>query len=297
MNFKRLILCLLFPASVLMATAQNTETHGTNVTPVSPSQMESFKVDSLSPAGDLYKYIWTSERLNPYHTTVDSMPDSIEIDVCEFVFPTKSNHVTSTFGFRRYRYHYGVDIGLQTGDTVRASFCGKVRIVDYEAKGYGRYVVIRHENGLETVSAHLSRVLVKENQVVKAGDPIGLGGSTGHSTGPHLHYEMRMLGNPFNPTKLIDFDHKCINTGCYEITKRETFNHKYTQVNSAPGLHAKPTSPSTSSSSGSAYHKVKQNDTLSGIAKRYGTTVDKLCKLNHISKTSILSLGQRIRYR
>ncbi len=286
MTFKRILLSLLLSVGAMLVAAQ------TNVPAV---QMESFRVDSTSPAGDLYKYIWTSERLNPYRVVIDSMPDSIEIDCCEFVFPTKSNHVTSTFGYRRSRYHYGIDIGLSTGDTVRASFSGKIRIVDYEAKGYGRYVVIRHDNGLETVSAHLSKVLVKENQDVKAGDPIGLGGSTGHSTGPHLHYEMRMMGNAFNPTKLIDFEHKCILTGCYEITRNETYSHVKHQVLSTPGLNAK---PSTSSScSGTAYYRVKQNDTLSGIARRYNTSVDKLCKLNHISKTSILSIGQKIRYR
>ncbi len=286
MTFKRILLSLLLSVGAMLVAAQ------TNVPAV---QMESFRVDSTSPAGDLYKYIWTSERLNPYRVVIDSMPDSIEIDCCEFVFPTKSNHVTSTFGYRRSRYHYGIDIGLSTGDTVRASFSGKIRIVDYEAKGYGRYVVIRHDNGLETVSAHLSKVLVKENQDVKAGDPIGLGGSTGHSTGPHLHYEMRMMGNAFNPTKLIDFEHKCILTGCYEITRNETYSHVKHQVLSTPGLNAKPST--SSSSSGTAYYRVKQNDTLSGIARRYNTSVDKLCKLNHISKTSILSIGQKIRYR
>ncbi|MDO4191528.1 MAG: M23 family metallopeptidase [Bacteroidales bacterium] len=287
MKFKRLILLLVFFSSVLFVAAQ---------TNVPAAQLESFSVDSTSPAGELYKYIWTSERLNPYRVVVDSMPDSIEIDVCDFVFPTKSNRVTSTFGFRRYRYHYGVDIGLQTGDTVKATFSGKIRIVDYEAKGYGRYVVIRHDNGLETVSAHLSKVLVKENQEVKAGDPIGLGGNTGHSTGPHLHYEMRMMGNAFNPTKLIDFENKCIITGCYEVTHNETYSHVKHQVISTPGLNAKPSS-TTATSSSTAYYRVKQNDTLSSIARRYGTTVAKLCKLNHISQNSILSIGQRIRYR
>ncbi len=239
--------------------------------------------DSLShyPAYELYNYSWSHDRLNPYRIKIDSLPDSVYIHCADFVYPTKSNRITSSFGMRRSRYHYGIDIGLQMYDTIYASFDGRVRIVDYERKGYGHYVVIRHNNGLETISAHLSRVHVKNNQEVKAGDPIGLGGNTGRSTGPHLHYEIRFLGNAFNPTKLIDFANKTLVNDQYYITQRETYSHK----------------KELDALAMAAYHTVRSGDTLSRIAQRHGTSVRRLCQLNGIKETSILRIGQRIRYR
>ena len=244
------------------------------------------EADSLQesfPAHEIYNYIWTSVRMNPYKVSIDSMPDSVLIDCREFHYPTMSNRVTSPFGMRGWRYHYGIDLGIQYRDTIYAAFSGKIRIVDYESRGYGHYVVIRHDNYLETVYAHMTRVFVKTNDIVKAGDPIGLGGSTGRSTGPHLHFETRFLGNAFNPTKLINFETKTINSNdsCYLLTKAGTYTH-VKELNSL---------------SQAAYHKVRQGDTLSHIAKKYHTTVKQLCRLNKIKETSILRIGQRIRYR
>lgn len=245
--------------------------------------------DSLArvcPAYELYHYSWTPLRVNPYGVAVDSMLDSVYIDCRDYVYPTNSNLVTSNYGWRHSRFHHGIDIGLNIGDTIRATFSGKVRVVDYERKGYGHYVVIRHNNGLETVMAHMSRVLVKVDQDVQAGDPIGLGGSTGHSTGPHLHYELRFLGNSFNPIKLIDFNtKKCLSDddGFFLITKKATYTNKKTQQQQAQEA--------------AAYHRVRQGETLSYIAKRYHTTVKRLCQLNRIRETSLLQIGQKIRYR
>lgn len=236
------------------------------------------------PAFDLYKDSWSHDSLNPYRVAIDSMPDSLYINCKEFVYPTKSNRVTSRFGLRSAsRFHYGVDIGLTTGDTVYASFSGKVRIVDYERRGYGHYVVVRHDNGFETVMAHLSKVLTKIDQEVKAGDPIGLGGNTGRSTGPHLHYEIRVLGNAFDPTKLIDIENRKLKTDEENvlISHSDTYSHnaKLKELKKA------------------AYHRVRSGDTLSGIAYRYGSSVSQLCRLNGIKSTSILRIGQSIRYR
>ena len=142
-----------------------------------------------------------------------------------------------------------------------ASFVGTVRIVEYETRGYGHYIVIRHNNGLETLYAHLSKPLVRVNQEVTAGQLIGLGGSTGRSTGPHLHFEFRFLGNAFNTGKIIDYSTERCFADSYCITKSETFRHKadverFNQMK---------------------YHRVRQGETLSYIAKRYGTTVKRIC--------------------
>jgi len=234
-----------------------------------------------NPACELYNYSWTSERLNPYRIKIDSLPDSVFVNCTDFVYPLRSNHVTSNFGMRKYRYHYGIDLGVKIGDTIRATFGGKVRIVDYERKGYGHYLVIRHDNGLETVYAHLLEVLVNINQTVKAGDIIALGGNTGHSTGPHLHYEIRFLGNAFNPTKLIDFETKHLCKKDFYIVKKETFSH----VQELKAI------------SQARYHKVRPGDNLSKIARRYGVTVKQLCKLNKMRPNTVLRVGKKIRYK
>ncbi|MDR0830240.1 MAG: peptidoglycan DD-metalloendopeptidase family protein [Prevotellaceae bacterium] len=223
---------------------------------------------------------WTSERLNPYRIKIDSLNDTI-ISCSGFVFPLHTSHITSPFGARRSRFHYGTDIGLSTGDTVVAVFDGIVRIADYEGRGYGNYIVIRHPNGLESVYGHLSKKLVDINQEVKAGQVIGLGGSTGRSSGPHLHLELRYKGNAFNSTKLIDYANRVCLYNDYNLTKKETFNHK----SELEKLKA------------AAYHRIRNGETLSSIARRYGTNVAQLCKLNRISKNTVLRVGRSIRYR
>ena len=122
--------------------------------------------------------------------------------------PTPSRKINSPFGPRWGRQHEGLDIKVYIGDTIRAAFDGKVRICKYNGGGYGYYIVIRHPNGLETLYGHLSKQIVKKDQVVRAGEPIGLGGNTGKSNGSHLHFETRVLGQPINPALMFDFEHQ-----------------------------------------------------------------------------------------
>jgi len=188
--------------------------------------------DTEVPASGVYE-TWTNRRINPYMTPVAKLPDSVRINLSQYV-PPVATFITSHFGMRRYRFHYGTDLKLNVGDPVHAAFNGKVRITGYEAGGYGNYVVIRHDNGLETVYGHLSKVLVHENQPLKAGDVLGLGGSTGHSTGPHLHFETRYLGNAINPEKLFDFAYHMPINDIYVIRKASSFDYQYAKgVNSS----------------------------------------------------------------
>ncbi len=215
---------------------------------------------------------------------LDSLPDSLHIACTDYHPITTSQRITSRFGIRGSRFHFGVDIGIPYGDTIRSPFSGTVRLATYQRGGYGRYVIITHDNGLESVMAHFSRTLVKEGQQITAGQPVGLAGSTGRSTGSHLHLEFRLFGNQFNPEKLIDFNTFKINTqddGYYFMTIADTYSHR----------------PQLEEMKRAAYHRVRSGDTLSHIAKRYGTTVNRLCSLNRIKPTSILQIGQRIRYR
>jgi murein DD-endopeptidase MepM/ murein hydrolase activator NlpD len=217
--------------------------------------------------------------------SIDSMPDSLYISCADYCYPTESQRITSRFGIRGSRFHYGIDVGVRYGDTIRAPFSGTVRLATYQRGGYGHYIVITHDNGLESIMAHFSRRLVKEGDQVVAGQPIGLGGSTGRSTGPHLHLEFRLFGNAFNPEKLIDFNSRNIYLSDVEnhylMTKADTYSHR----------------PQLEEMKRAAYHRVRSGETLSHIAKRYGTTVSRLCALNRIKQTSILQIGQRIRYR
>lgn len=232
------------------------------------------------PADDIYNNLWTSDHVNPYKIPIDNMPDSIRIDCSHFFVPVRGE-VTSVFGPRRYRFHYGIDLRLKVGDSVRSAFSGKVRIINFEGRGYGNYIVIRHDNGLETVYAHLSSVLVAMNQTVKGGELIAFGGNTGHSTGPHLHFETRYIGNAINPAHIINFNTGLVHLKTYLLTKKNAFyyQHEVKVLASAK------------------YYKVRKKDTLKKIAARNGTSLKALCKLNGLKLKAKLKKGQRIRIR
>jgi murein DD-endopeptidase MepM/ murein hydrolase activator NlpD len=232
------------------------------------------------PADDIYNNLWSSDHVNPYKIPVDSLPDSVRIDCSRFFVPVRGA-VTSVFGPRRYRFHYGIDLRLKVGDSVRCAFSGKVRIIDYEGRGYGNYIVIRHDNGLETVYAHLSAVLVALNQNIKAGELIAFGGNTGHSTGPHLHFETRYLGNAINPAHIIDFNTGLVHSKTYLLTKKSSFyyQHEVKLLTSAK------------------YYTVRKGDTMKKVAARNGMSIKTLAKLNHIKAKAKLKKGQHLRIR
>ena len=231
------------------------------------------------PALSLYPN-WNNQYVHAYGNAI--IPDTYTIDLTGFHMPTPSTKITSPFGPRWRRMHNGLDLKVNIGDTIVSAFDGKVRIVKYERRGYGKYVVIRHDNGLETIYGHLSKQLVEENQLVKAGEPIGLGGNTGRSTGSHLHFETRFLGIAINPIYMFDFPKQDIVADTYTFRKTKG-------VRSA-GSHDTQVADGTI-----RYHKVKSGDTLSRIAKVRGVSVSTLCKLNRIKPTTTLRIGQVLR--
>lgn len=252
-------------------------------------QMALNKENLLYLADELYDESWNTTYVKAYSEM--NIPETYTIDVSGFVMPIEGR-ITSHYGPRRRRFHYGTDIKVHTGDTIYAAFDGKVRVKRYERRGYGYYLVLRHPNGLETVYGHLSSFLVDQDQVVKAGEPIGLGGNTGRSTGPHLHFEFRLLGQSINPEEIIDFNDFCAKDDLYVFNK------------STSGKHYRRSSSSKSSSASKytaagddkiKYYKIKEGDTLGAIARRHKTTVSKLCKLNKIKSTTVLRVGRSIR--
>lgn len=200
--------------------------------------------------------------------------------------------VTSRFGPRRRRWHYGIDLSLRTGDPIKVMFDGKVRIAK-RSGAYGNLVVIRHDNGLETYYAHLSRIDVELNQDVKAGEILGLGGNTGRSTGPHLHLEIRYLGAAINPEKVIDFKTFTLLSDTLMLTK-DCFRKTTTPSSQRSSLAQN--SGGTKTTKGGKYYKVRKGDTLGQIARRNGTTVKQIAKLNNIKGTQIRA-GQTLRIR
>ena len=210
-------------------------------------------------------------------------------------------HVTSNFGRRGgSRYHYGIDIKAQVGDTIYAAFDGKVRVKQFDRRGYGNYVVIRHLNGLETVYGHLSKFLVTENDFVMSGDPIALAGNTGRSTGSHLHLETRFLGKPIDPNFIIDFDNKVCHRDTYLVSndsyKKTTQSSKV--INRAfANNYVKSTAKSANKyvSGDVKHYKIKSGDTLGVIARRNGISVKQLCSLNNITTKTTLKIGRSLR--
>lgn len=225
------------------------------------------------PAYGLYPE-WSNAYAHRY--TNVTLPDSFRIDLSEFCMPTTHTKITSKFGPRRRRMHYGIDVKVYIGDTIRAAFAGKVRVVKNQGRrtGYGKYVIIRHDNGLETVYGHLSKQLVSENQYVEAGEVIGLGGNTGRSSGSHLHFETRFLGQAINPAFMFDFEKQDIVADSYLFVKK--------------GIRR----TGTAIASGMEYYKVRRGDSLSRISKKTGVSVKTLCKLNGITTKTTLRVGQ-----
>jgi murein DD-endopeptidase MepM/ murein hydrolase activator NlpD len=242
------------------------------------------------PSDDLYCGIWSNNRVNIYDG-IDTTISSYKVDLSSFTIPTMG-YVTSNFGWRRRRMHYGIDLKVQIGDTIYAAFDGKVRLCQYERRGYGYYVVLRHSNGLETVYGHLSKFLVDEDDVVKSGDPIALGGNTGRSTGSHLHFEFRFLGKPINPNYLVDFDNKVCHRDEYLITPSSFDNLSY---RTSYSKYSRSSSTNKYVSGAISYHRVRQGDSLYNIARSYGTTVKNLCRLNKLTERATLRLGQVLR--
>jgi LysM repeat protein len=320
---------------------------------------------------------WNTETTDMYNFNPARMTDTLEFTLDDpeeniyFEFPIRGP-INSGFGPRillGHTFHYGLDIDLAVGDTVVAAMDGIVRVVRYE-RGYGKFVIIAHPNGLETLYGHLNSVDVHIGDEVSAGDVIGAGGNTGYSTGPHLHFEFRFMGEPFDPARVVDFQNGEVIQPTFQLTaewfrhllpkneqylltrknhyKNNNYNHKLVSNNNqltktaglsendklpvkqesklpitTPANTAKISNNSNSSTDTKSsvntpanynifpsvslktttagavgntnLHVIKKGDTLGALAKRYNTTVSKLCQLNNITPSTILHIGKVLR--
>lgn len=261
-----------------------------------------YKTPGFQQVTGVFDEHWNETQSNPYGIEQKDLPeqwsiwlvDSLDQYHCPF---QGAVHPRGKFGVRRGRRHQGVDIPLKTGDPVYATFTGKVRMSKYLG-AFGNLVVIRHVNGIETFYAHLSKRNVEVGDWVNAGDIIGLGGSTGRSTGPHLHFETRYNGFAFDPQWLIDFENGLLRHRLF-VLKKKYFNiySNYEQDFEDEMKNEEDDKKEDAEREAMRWYTIKSGDTLSRIAINNGTTVSELCRINGISRNTTLKIGRKIRVR
>lgn len=245
---------------------------------------------------------WVEDGTNPYGVELSQLPQSWSLwlvdDLKQYKCPYQGDvFYRGKFGIRRGRRHQGVDLPLKTGDPIYATFTGKVRVSKYWG-AFGNLVIIRHENGIETFYAHLSKRLVEVGDWVNAGDVIGYGGSTGRSTGPHLHFETRYKGFAFDPQWLIDFKTGELRHRLF-VLKKKYFNiySNYEQDFEDEMKNHEDDLAEDAEKAAMKWYTVRSGDTLTRIAKNNGTTVSAICRLNGISANTTLRVGKKLRVR
>ena len=241
-----------------------------------PITLSGFYDDSEYPSNSYYED-WDNYNIHPLISSTENRVTLVlqdTINNCTF-YPPLKGLITSNFGWRDGRSHHGIDIDLQVWDPVHAAFDGMVRVARHHPT-YGRVVIVRHYNGLETLYAHLHRLKVKPGEVVEAGQVVGLGGSSGRSTGSHLHFETRFRGRSLNPRSFIDFNNNRLVSDSIVLTKNRWDNYSCYPA----GLN---------------FYTVQKGDFLVKIASQYGTSVDRLCELNGIRRNSVLRIGKKLR--
>lgn len=245
-----------------------------------------------------YYSIWSSKNIDPYGINVKNFEGVVDIELYNDAMgyhwssPLNSGDITSNFGPRSRRLHAGVDLDLTTGDPVYSTFDGIIRVSGYDSKGYGKYFVIRHYNGIETVYGHLSQKILESGTYVKAGDIIGKGGNTGRSTGSHLHYETRYEGKAFNPTYVFSFSgkntkpvdqHVMISARVFDTYGEILPNEFNENVENEEAYRT------------TTWVTIREGDTLASIANFANISIQQLAKLNGMNTTAKLKIGRRLR--
>jgi len=269
---------------------------------------EYWKDGSVAANNPCYSEYWNNFSGNPYQKDFASLPLKTVIwlvdSVGHYHYPCAApTQISSRFGRRHGRYHRGIDLRSPTGSDVYATFDGKVRVSKW-VRGYGNLVVVRHENGLETFYAHLSKRLVEAEDWVTAGDVIALSGNTGRSSGPHLHYEVRYQGFAIDPEWMVDFEKQTLRHGVLVLRKKymspdskyvpesDDEEEEIAAADEADRLEAERIAAELKAAK---YHTIRSGDTLGALARKYGTSVSAICKLNGITPKTTLRIGRKIR--
>ena len=280
--------------------------------PESGEMISSQIYDSLAIANSDYDIIcynglnhWDSTQFHVYKKQ-PKYPFLIKFTNLHFNPPVEGKQVvTSRFGKRRRGPHRGIDIDLVTGDDVMSVLDGVVRFVNYSS-GHGKTVVIRHDNGMETVYAHLSKYNVKVNDRVFQGQVIGEGGITGNARGSHLHFEVRYNGVAIHPEYIFDFTDFTIADHSIYVTKKWTnplyhYSTRQSDIECICSIEdvekelVRPRPEMQEALVLSTTHVVRKGDTLYSIARQYNCSINHLVKVNGITNPSRLKIGQSIK--
>lgn len=200
-----------YSQNIALADSQNIQQEFTRLTASYPSISESYEI----PAYSLYQRYWDTANLRSRMLEIPFSNDRLMLMLVQdannpFAMPCQFNKIRTTYGeTKNGSFHPGIDLKTEPQTLVKSCFDGVVRM----ARNYGDYgltVVVRHYNGLETVYAHLDKVCVKPNQLVKAGQVIGQTGTTGNTKECALHFETRFMNEYFDPELVIDFEEEDI---------------------------------------------------------------------------------------
>ncbi|MHA7057353.1 peptidoglycan DD-metalloendopeptidase family protein [Aquimarina sp. M1] len=238
---------------------------------------------------------WSNVVFNSYWKKKVTYPIPLHFEDKMFASPVDHNMVvTSRYGWRRGRPHQGIDIDLKTGDNVKALLGGKVRYARRHG-GHGKTVVIRHNNGLESVYAHLSEYLVKENDLVEKGQVIGKGGVSGNARGSHLHLEVRYFGKSIHPEYLFEFTKETkVRSNDIVVTKKWMTPRSHKSTRKSKIIIQTDTEEATQKDPAKSIYVVRKGDTLHGIARKHDVEVSEICKMNAIQYNAVLNVGQEI---
>lgn len=267
-----------------------------------------------------YYSVWDTKSLDPYGLPAKEFDELIPIKLYDESEGRNWSKVldktvlTSHFGWRFKRWHKGTDLDLETGDAVYAPFDGIVRIAGVHS-GYGRTLILRHYNGLETLYGHLSKIHFEPNTIVKAGEEIAKGGNTGRSSGSHLHYETRYEGNQFDPENIYNFAVNPMQIRNQEFILSSKM-YDYLRGGSSRLSSSQLSSSSTNSQveedtedieddeeeiptkiEKKTWYKVTRGDNLTEIARKFHTSVAEICRLNKISSYKKITPGMKLRVR
>lgn len=193
---------------------------------------------------------------------------------------THEARLGSPYGIRDHRLHRGVDIHVEKGEPMLAAYPGRVSVSKYNKGGYGHYVVVDHEDGLQTLYGHLAERLVRVGDVVFPGDIVGLAGNTGRSSGAHLHFEIRYKDININPATVINFPKWELQSGVERMSKKKIVSAHYNMQSKLNKEN---------------FYIVKPGDTFADVAKYFYISEDAVRRINGIPKDQPLRAGQRLK--
>ena len=253
-----------------------------NTTPPLPIDSANNIALKLLAESEVYKDAWSGASVFVYDKySYSNLPDTIQIPLIKtgqkFQLTWYGN-LNFKYGMRWGRMHKGLDLYLQTGDSVVSAFDGIVRYAKFNSGGFGNCVVVRHTNGLETVYGHLSKIIVTENQYVQGGETVGLGGTTGNSTGPHLHFETRYKDFTIDPEMYYDFKTGTLLSDTLVLNKSKLSAERYPTAK----VKSKRSRRSRYTSKGRSTKKVSKQpakkSTKTPVKKKAATTTKKSTK-------------------